>query len=338
MKLVTRKIRTPRKVAVLIFGAASMSCLAIAQTKSSDLVTCTVVGSTDTVEISRGFRKAPEYVRVGLISCQLRPGAPDGLPVELSSHGVLTIAFFDVPPTGIAGLPAGEPLDNPSALAKGLGGMAEDTDWGQFLRDLRTKGKLHSVAVGKLNPGGQFWTGYVASIETDRPVRTETDIVFSAGPRETEKLMSVPLEHSVDRWKTFIDALPTFITNLLGVIVGALVGAGLSYFFFHRQQRTLMKLEELKLFRQRKQEKAAELLKFFQERYNPVFRSDSDDMKKVQQIRRLLVQSDIYSILPLDVMDEVNRICDDKGPFPAPRGRMLDELLRSNFRELMVDS
>lgn len=330
-----------------------LCCPAISTTKSSDLVTCTVFANTDTVELTSWYAYRPEYARFGLLLCEARGPAP--VLLTFSSHGALTLAFFDVPAAASV-LSVAEPLHSPPMLAKALG-LPEERKWPDLLDELRREGKLISVAARTVTPGKPLWVGYVATMQADRPVKTESEIVYSAETGETEKLMSVPLEHVERGFNAFLDALPTFATNLLGVFVGAV----LSFIFFRQQQGILAKNEEVKLFRQRKLEREDELLTFFQDVYKD-FRTDSDDKQEVQKLRKALVKHGVYSLLPLGTMDELNGLCDDnvpvrrtrdqtmlarlragvrriwadQGPSRPTRGQMVDDLLRANFPELMV--
>jgi hypothetical protein len=330
MYLIREFQRWRNKLSVLVFTGAALSSPIAGATKSSDVVTCTVAASTDTLEFHRRFLQDPEYARFGLILCKPRRVAPGDMFLELSNHGSLTVRLFAIPASSAA---QGEPKAYPAGLAKNLG-LPERKNWVDLLDDLRKQQKLTAVLEGRIPVGGQLWAGYVATMESAGPVRAEADIMYSADALETEKLMTVPLERQVRRWDKVFDTLLAFGTSLLSVIAGAV----LSYVFFRRQQRVIAELDELKLFRQRKLEKAAELLVFFRDVYNADLRTASDDVRKVRNLRRALVESRVYSMLPLDVMDELNRICDSEGPFPATRGKMLDDLLRTNFRELMVDS
>jgi hypothetical protein len=264
--------------------------------------------------------------------------------LTLSSHGALTLAFFDVP--AAPALPDAEPLHSPPRLAQALG-LPVEQRWADLLEELRRQKKLTAIAAHTVTKGKPLWIGYVATVQADRPIKTESEIVYSAEMAETEKLMSVPFEHVEGGFSAFLDALPTFATNLLGVFVGAVF----SFIFFRQQQGILAKNEEAKLFRQRKLEKADDLLSFFQDVY-PDFRTIEDDKQKVQQLRKALVKHGIYSMLPLDTMDRLNELCEDDSPsgrrmgfrrfWPdqcsdrPTRGEMVDDLLRANFRELMI--
>ena len=315
----------------------------LAETKSSDLVTCTVFANTDTVELTSWYSRRPaEYARFGLLLCEARMQPP--VLLTLSSHGALTLAFFDVP--AAPALPDAEPLHSPPRLAQALG-LPVEQRWADLLEELRRQKKLTAIAAHTVTKGKPLWIGYVATVQADRPIKTESEIVYSAEMAETEKLMSVPFEHVEGGFSAFLDALPTFATNLLGVFVGAVF----SFIFFRQQQGILAKNEEAKLFRQRKLEKADDLLSFFQDVY-PDFRTIEDDKQKVQQLRKALVKHGIYSMLPLDTMDRLNELCEDDSPsgrrmgfrrfWPdqcsdrPTRGEMVDDLLRANFRELMI--
>ena len=335
-----------------VFVLGALCCRAIAAAKTSDLVTCTVFANTDTVDLTSWYAYRPEYARFGLLVCELRGQAP--VLLTLSSHGSLTLAFFDVPAASV--LSAAEPLQSPPMLAKALG-LPKEQRWRDVLDELRREGKLNSVAARKVTPGKSLWIGYVAAMQADRPVKMESEILYSAETAESEKLMSVSLEHLERGFNAFLDALPTFATNLLGVFVGAI----LSFVFFRQQQGILAKNEEVKLFRQRKLEKADDLLTFFENVY-PDFRTNSDDKRDAQKLRKALVTHGLYSMLPLETMDELNALCDDDVPFRRmrdgamlahlrarisriwanrgsdrpTRGQMVDDLLRANFPELMV--
>ena len=310
--------------------AATLSSPVAGATKSSDVLTCTAAASTDTFEFDRRFLQEPEYARFGLILC--RPRGEASADVILSSRGSLTTKFFTIA-TRRDGIKAGiEPAADPMVLAKTLG-LPQESNWVDLLDELRKQGKLRPILREKIPADGELWIGYVATMVSDRLARTEADINYSADALETEKLMTVPLERPFRRWDKFVDTLPAFVTNLLAVIVGA----GLSYFFFERQQRVLARLDELKLFRQRKLERSAELLVFFRDVYNADLRTETDEVQAVGRVRRALVEHRIYSMLPLDVMDALNQICDSNQRLSKTRGMTLDDLLRANFRELMVD-
>jgi hypothetical protein len=344
-------LRLNPALAVLLVLAA-LCCRVTAATKTSDLVTCTVFTNTDTVDLTRWYAYRPEYARFGVLRCEPRGQGP--VLLTLSSRGALTLAFFDVPAASV--LAAAEPLQSPHMFAKALG-LPEEQRWRDLLDELRREGKLNSVAARTVTSGKSLWIGYVAAMQADHPVKTESEIVYAAETADSEKLMSVSLEHLERGFNAFLDALPTFATNLLGVFVGAI----LSFVFFRQQQGILAKNEEVKLFRQRKLEKADDLLTFFENVY-PDFRTNSNDKQDAQKLRKALVTHGLYSILPLDTMDELNALCDDDVPFQRmrdeamlarlragvsriwaerrpdrpTRGQMVDDLLRANFPELMV--
>jgi hypothetical protein len=347
----------PALLVVTAFCCAAIMATenSVAATKSSDLVTCAVFANTDSVELTSWYSRRPaEYARFGLFLCEARGQSP--VLLTLSSHGALTLAFFDVPAAAAAALPSAEPLHSPPVLAQALG-LPVEQKWPDLLVELRRKNKLTAVAARSVSKGKPLWIGYVATMESDRPIKTESEIVYSAEMAETEKLMSVPIEKVEGGFNAFLDALPTFATNLLGVFVGAV----LSFIFFRQQQGILAKNEEVKLFRQRKLERADDLMKFFQNVY-PDFKTEKDDKQGVQQLRKALVSDGVYSILPLDTMDKLNALCDEnissrltrhkttlghlkaffgriwsgKDPGRPTRGEMVDDLLRANFPELMV--
>ncbi|MCX6632657.1 MAG: hypothetical protein NTW28_34065 [Candidatus Solibacter sp.] len=315
----------------LLVAATGLAGLVHASSKSSDIVTCATAAATETFEIDRGSLEQPEYARFGLIFCKARTAAPPNTGVEFSSHGPLQVRFFNLTAGSGKGPTGTDPSLDPKVIAQRLG-LREIEDWKSLLDEMRSSGKLTATVDGSLANGG-LWIGYAASLRSDRLAKTESDIVYSAGAMEAEKLETIPLERSAGRGDKSLDMALSFVTNLLGVIAGAAI----SYFFFRRQQQVIAKQDELKLFRQRKLEKAEDLLRFFREVYSPL-RTLEDDLQAVRNIRRALVLAGIYSMLPLEAMDRMNAICGDANPSGAARGQMLDDLLQSHFRELMVES
>ena len=327
-------MRYPRhKSFALLVVVTGLAGLANGASKSSDIVTCTTAGATDTFQFDRGFWQEPEYARFGLIFCKSRPTAPPNVNVELSSRGTLQVRFFNLSAGSGKGPLFDEPSLDPMAIAKQLG-LQPTMDWKSLLDEMQSGGKLRTMAAGTLaQADGGLLVGYVASLRSDRLAKPETDIVYTAGAMESEKLETIPLEHSARGLDRFLDMVLSFGTNLFGVMVGA----AMSYFFFRRQQRVIAEQDEVKLFRQRKLEKAEELLHFFRDVYGPL-RTQKDDLDAVRNIRRALVLAGIYSMLPLGAMDQMNTICESGSRLRAARGQMLDDLLQLHFRELMVVS
>jgi hypothetical protein len=295
-------------------------------TKTSDLVTCDTADDTSTLEFDRGYFAPKEYARFGLILCRGRAsaGARD-MQVEFSSHGSASVSFFDVPPA------AGVPAADASALSQRLG-LAEARDWNRLLGELRADNKLKPIGGGLIPRGGELWTGYVASVRADGLVKQDGDIVYSAGDMDAEKLMTVPIERSEGQWDKLRESVFSFMTNLLGVMVGAFI----SYYFFHRQQHVLAKQDELKSFREKKREKSDVLGTFFRDIYKDL-RTHSDEAGQVILVRTALVRSNIYSMLPLEAMDELDTICDGSGGLKKTRGERMHDLLRANFHEVMAE-
>jgi hypothetical protein len=336
-----------RRAFNILFLVAVSSPALVSATKTPDLVTCSTFANTDTLELTSWYAYRPEYARFGLLLCYARGKAPARL--TFSSRGALTIAFFDVPAP--AALSVAQPLDSSRMFAKALG-LAEKRKWSDVIDELRWQGKLSAVAARTASPDKSLWIGYVAIMQAAHPVKTESEIVYAADTAEAEKLASVNLEHIERGFNAFLEALPMFATNLLGVLVGAI----LSFIFFRQQQGILAKHEEVKLFRQRKLERADDLVSFFHDVY-PDFRTDSEDKREAQQLRKALVKHGVYSMLPLETMDELNQLCDGampnqatparlraifyqiwtgKKPARRSRGQIIDDLLRYNFPELMV--
>jgi hypothetical protein len=295
-------------------------------TKTSDLITCDAADDTSTLEFDRGYFAPKEYARFGLILCRGRAsaGARD-LQVEFSSHGPVSVSFFDVPAA------AGVPAADARALSQRLG-LAEARDWNGLLDELRANNKLKPIGGGPIPRGGELWTGYVVSLRADGLVKQDDDIVYSAGDMDAEKLMTVPIERSAGQWDKLRESGFSFMTNLLGVMVGAFI----SYYFFHRQQHVLARQEELKSFREKKREKSDLLAPFFRDIYKDL-RTHSDEAAQVILVRTALVKSNIYSMLPLEAMDELDRICDGSGGLRKTRGDRMHDLLRANFHEVMAE-
>jgi hypothetical protein len=193
---------------------------------------------------------------------------------------------------------------------------------------------LQPIGGGSLSQGEQLWLGYVASEQTANLVKTESDIAYSAGATEAEKLLTVPLEKPAGRWDKFLDLLTSFGTNVLGVIVGA----GISYWAFRKQQSVIAAQDELKLFRQNKLTRADDIRRFFAGKYKLLRLDEGDDLEHVQAIRAALVKEGIYAILPMAALIELDAICNGSLASADLRPTRLHNLLLANFRETMGDS
>lgn len=311
--------------------------------KSSDLLTCSIAASTGAFEFPRRGSlwpltgAPPEFARFGLIVCKPR-STTTSVAVELSSHGLLPVAFFLVPPLHNSHQQS-QPGDAAAfAATLGLPAKLRADDWELLLTHIRESKKLSVLLNTTIPQGGDLWALYVATLQTSRPAKVESDIVYDAGSMEAEKLMTASIEPALAQGEKIFDALPGalmgFITNLLGVFVGA----ALSYIAFRSQQKVLVQIDEQKQFREYKAKHATELRDFFQGDYKAL-KTPSDNVEDVRAIGSALIDKGIYSALPMAVIDQLNAICE--GPSKTPnetRGKRLDDLLRANFRELMIDS
>ncbi len=308
--------------------------------KSSDLLTCSIAANTGVFEFARRGSLfplsgvPPEFARFGLIVCKAR-SAGAGVPMELSSHGLLSVAFFPVaasPDPRQLGLP----IDAATLAATlGLSSKLGADDWERLLAQIRASKKLSVLFNTTIPQAGELWVLYVATLQASHPAKTESDIVYNAGSMEAEKLMTVSIEPSLGQGERIFDALPGTLTGFITNLLGVFVGAGLSYFGFRSQQQLLARIEEQKQFRQNKAKRSVKFRDFFQGDYK-AFKTVSDKVEDVLTIRGALIDKGIYSVLPSSVLDQLDAICEgpSKGP-NEPRGKRLDDLLRANFRDLM---
>jgi hypothetical protein len=301
--------------------------------KSSDLMTCSIATSTGAFEFARRgslwplVGATPEFARFGLIVCKPRNAAAS-VRLELSSHGLLSVAFFPVPPSPNP-QEQGQPIDAAALAATlGLSAKLRANDWELLLAQIRAAKKLTVLLNTTVPQSGDLWVLYVATLQTSHPAKIESDIVYDAGSMEAEKLMTVSIEPSLGQAERILDALPGtsigFITNLLGVFVGAV----LSYIGFRSQQHVLTRIDEQKQFRENKAKHSSEFRDFFQGDYKDL-KTLSDNVDGVRGIRNALIDKGIYSALPMPVIDQLDSICE--GPSKAPNDSRLQQGLNAQY-------
>ena len=164
--------------------------------------------------------------------------------------------------------------------------------------------------------------GYIVRTPEPGPLRSSAQIVITVPGAEPE-ILSVAMEvaEPVAFWRD-----PVFTG-----FSGALIGFG----FFVLQQRYTRKAEAQKQFEEKKIEKAAELWKFFHNTYRPLVEdSNLSELERVRNVRKTLLDENIYSLLPLDLARELNALCDAQTVFGSPLTK-LDKRFRKTFPEFM---
>jgi hypothetical protein len=136
-----------------------------------------------------------EFVRFGLILCRGRSGATGSIPVEFSSHGPLTMRFFDVQSDS-----ASEPVLDAAALGQRLG-IPQAKDWKGLFDSLRASGKARPIVNAQLSGASEHRLGYAAGIQAEKLVKSEAEIYYAAAGAEAEKLMTVALERVSGSWE-----------------------------------------------------------------------------------------------------------------------------------------